>query len=85
MDPGVAAPGAPAAHGVGSDRRFGIPEAAEEYDCMSSPLLHRQFEDMGTRSLARLISHERSSHFVLEPDDTSDTQLAEQFTTWQEA
>jgi hypothetical protein len=52
---------------------------------MSSPLLHRQFEDMGTRSLARLISHERSSHFVLEPDDTSDTQLAEQFTTWQEA
>jgi hypothetical protein len=55
----------PAAHGVGSDRRFGIPEAAEEYDCMSSPLLHRQFEDMGTRSLARLINHERWSHFVL--------------------
>src|ERR1035438_100978 len=60
----------------------GIPEAADEYDCMISPLLHRLFEGAGTRSLAELISHERSSHFGLGPDETSDTQLAEWLTAW---
>ena len=29
-----------------------IPEAADEYDCMISPLLHRLFEGADTRSLA---------------------------------
>ena len=41
----------------------GIPEAADEYDCMISPLLHRMFEGADTRSLADWISRERASHF----------------------
>ena len=62
----------------------GVPEAADEYDCMISPLLHCLFEGAGTRSLAELISHERSSHFGLGPDVASDRQLAERLTAWWE-
>ena len=62
----------------------GVPEAANEYDCMISPLLHCLFEGAGTRSLAELISHERSSHFGLGPDVASDRQLAESLTAWWE-
>jgi hypothetical protein len=46
----------------------GIPEAADEYDCMISPLLHRLFGGADTRSLADWISRERTSHFG--PDRT---------------
>jgi hypothetical protein len=45
----------------------GIPEAADEYDCMISPLLHRLFEGADTRSLADWISRERASHFGAGP------------------
>jgi hypothetical protein len=62
----------------------GVPEAADEYDCMISPLLHRLFEGADTRSLAELISHERSYHIGLGPDVASDRQLAEQLTAWWE-
>ena len=62
----------------------GIPEAADEYDCMISPLLHRLFEGADTGSLADWISHERSSHFGAGPDDAADMQLAESLTAWWE-
>ena len=62
----------------------GIPEAADEYDCMISPLLHRLFDGADIRSLADWIGHERSSHFGLGPDDTRDRQLAERLTAWWE-
>jgi hypothetical protein len=62
----------------------GIPEAADEYDCMISPLLHRLFDGADSRSLADWIGHERSSHFGLGPDDTRDRQLAERLTAWWE-
>ncbi len=58
-----------------------IPEAADEYDCMISPLLHRPFEGAATCSLAAWISHERSSHFGLGPDEAEDIQLAESLAT----
>jgi hypothetical protein len=45
----------------------GIPEAANEYDCMISPLLHRLFEGADTGSLADWISRKRSSHVVPGP------------------
>jgi hypothetical protein len=46
-----------------------IQEAADEYDCMISPLLHRLFEGADTRSLADWISRERISHFGAGPGD----------------
>ena len=62
----------------------GIPEAADEYDCMISPLLHRLFEGADTRSLADWISRERASHFGPGPDDAQDMRLAESLTAWWE-
>jgi len=55
----------------------GIPEAADEYDCMISPLLHRLFDGADARSLAGWISRERSPHFGAGPDDVQDMRLAE--------
>lgn len=60
----------------------GVPEAADEYDCMISPVLHRLFDGTDTRSLARWISHERTSHFSLGPDQVRDTRLAEELAAW---
>jgi hypothetical protein len=62
----------------------GIPEAADEYDCMISPLLHRLFEGADTRSLFDWIRQERPSHFGAGPDDVQDMQLAESLTAWWE-
>lgn len=62
----------------------GIPEAADEYDCTISPLLHRLFEGGNTRSLAAWIGHEQSSHFGAGPDDAQDMRLAESLTAWRE-
>jgi len=60
----------------------GVPEAADEYDCMISPLLHLLFERAGANSLADWISQERSSHFGLGPDEAGDMRLAESLATW---
>jgi hypothetical protein len=62
----------------------GIPEAADEYDCMISPLLHLLFEGADIRSLVGWISHERSSHFGLGPDEAEDMRLAESLAAWWE-
>jgi hypothetical protein len=62
----------------------GIPEAADEYDCMISPLLHRLFEGADTGSLAGWISRHRISHFGAGPDDAQDMRLAEALTSWWE-
>lgn len=59
----------------------GVPEAADEYDCMIGPLLHRLFEGADTRALFDWISQERPSHFGAGPDDVQDTRLAESLTT----
>jgi hypothetical protein len=59
-----------------------IPEAADEYDCMISSLLHRLVEGADTCSLAAWISYERSSHFGLGPDEAEDMQLAESLAAW---
>jgi hypothetical protein len=60
----------------------GSPEAADEYDCMIGPILHRLFEGADTHSLADWISHERCSHFGAGPDDAKDMLLAESLTGW---
>ena len=60
----------------------GVPEAADEYDCMIGPLMHRLLDGADARSLADWISPERISHFGLSPDAASDAQLAETLTAW---
>jgi hypothetical protein len=59
-----------------------VAAAADEYDCMISPLLHRLFDGVDADSLAAWISHERVEHFGLGPDDVHDQQLADALTTW---
>jgi hypothetical protein len=71
----------PDIHGTSARR---IPEAADEYDCMISPLLHRLFEGADTRSPADWISRERTSHFGAGPNDARDMRLAESLTAWWE-
>jgi hypothetical protein len=61
-----------------------LTQAADEYDCMIGPLLHRLFEGADTRSLVGWISHERSSHFGLGPDEAADIRLAESLAAWWE-
>ena len=58
------------------------PEAADEYDCMISPLLHQLFEGSSIRSLAAWIETERTEHFGLSPDPKSDLALATRLTQW---
>jgi hypothetical protein len=60
----------------------GAPEAADEYDCMISPLLHQLFEGSSERSLAKWIDRERTSHFGLGRDLESDRALAAQLARW---
>jgi hypothetical protein len=62
----------------------GIPQAADEYDCMISPLLHRLSEGADAGALAAWIGHERSSHFGLGPDEAKDLQLARSLAAWWE-
>jgi hypothetical protein len=61
-----------------------IPSAADEYDCMIPALLHRLFKSADARSLATWISHERSSHFSLSPDEAGDMRLAVSLAAWWE-
>ena len=60
----------------------GVPEAADEYDCMISPLLHLLFDGADVRSLTVWISHERSVHFGLGPDEAGDIRLAHLLAAW---
>jgi hypothetical protein len=62
----------------------GVFNVPDEYDCMIDSLLRRLFDRADTRSLAGWISHDRSSHFGLGPDDARDVQLAERLTAWWE-
>jgi len=47
----------------------GVPEAADEYDCMISPLLHRLFEGADTRSLADWAA--ANGYLISGPDRTT--------------
>lgn len=58
------------------------PEAADEYDCMISPVMHKLFDQIGVDELASWISRERSEHFGLSPDPIGDHRLAVQLTRW---
>jgi hypothetical protein len=60
----------------------GAPQAADEYDCMISPLLHKLFEGSSEKSLAAWIDTERTNHFGLGRDLASDQALANRLSCW---
>jgi hypothetical protein len=59
-----------------------VSEATDEYDCMIGPILHRLFDGADAHSLAQWISHERTNHFGLAPDQARDNRLAEALAAW---
>jgi hypothetical protein len=59
-----------------------VPEAADEYDCMISPVMHKLCDGVTPDDLARWISKERTEHFGLGPDPSGDKELAAKLTSW---
>ena len=58
-----------------------IPGAADEYDCMISPLLHQLQAGVTEAELSKWISSERLEHFGLEADPAEDAQLVSNLKT----
>ena len=58
------------------------PDAADEYDCMISPLLHHLFDGASVESLAAWIAKERVEHFGVERDAEADLALATGLVRW---
>lgn len=56
------------------------PEAADEYDCMIGPVMHKLYAGAAVGELGQWIVRERVEHFGLEPDPGTDRELAEQLT-----
>jgi hypothetical protein len=57
-------------------------EAADEYNCMISPIMHQLFEGAPDSVLASWIAAERTQHFGLSPDLERDAELARRLTSW---
>lgn len=57
-------------------------EAADEYDCMISPLMHQLFEGASTTALSSWIAAERTDHFDAGEDPERDAELAQQLVNW---
>lgn len=60
----------------------GAKEAADEYDCMISPLLHQLYEGATADVLRSWIGTERTDHFGLGADYDSDSVLADRLAQW---
>ena len=56
-------------------------EAADEYDCMISPAMHKLYDGASVDSLAEWIAEQRD-HFGLDPDAADDHALAEELLDW---
>ena len=56
-------------------------EAADEYDCMISPAMHKLYDGASVESLVEWIAEERD-HFGLGADPADDHVLAENLLAW---
>jgi hypothetical protein len=56
-------------------------EAADEYDCMISPAMHKLYDGASVDSLVEWIAEQRD-HFGLGPDRADDHALAENLLAW---
>jgi hypothetical protein len=59
-----------------------VPEAADEYDCLISPLLHQLFSGANAEGIAAWVRDERVEHFGAGPDENRDQWLAESVVAW---
>jgi len=60
----------------------GVPEAADEYDCMISPLMHLLHNGSSQRVIRRWITKEVTGHFGMRSDRRSESQLAANLIEW---
>jgi hypothetical protein len=56
-------------------------EAADEYDCMISPAMHKLYDGASDDSLVEWIAEQRD-HFGLSPNPADDRGLAERLRAW---
>jgi hypothetical protein len=56
-------------------------EAADEYDCMISPAMHKLYDGAPVEALVEWIAEERD-HFGLDPDPADDHAVAESLIAW---
>ena len=60
----------------------GAPEAADEYDCMISPLMHRLHRGASDTELAVWLKAEVEQHFGLTPTVEREEALASSLAAW---
>jgi hypothetical protein len=60
----------------------GIPEAADEYDCMVSPLMHLLHDGASERAIRKWIVKEVKEHFGLRPKRQREFQVATKVVNW---
>ena len=60
----------------------GVPEAADEYDCMISPLMHQLHDGDKERVIRRWIVREVEDHFGMRSDPRREAQIAADVIEW---
>jgi hypothetical protein len=60
----------------------GVPEAADEYDCMIAPIMRQLSEGATAGPLAAWITGERVAHFGLDAQPEADNALALELVEW---
>jgi len=60
----------------------GVAEAADEYDCMLSPLLHQLHDGANAKEIRDWLVYEVESHFGTQSDAMRENQLAVQLVAW---
>lgn len=60
----------------------GAPEAADEYDCMLSPLLRRLHDGVSDKEIQDWVAGEVEGHFGLHSDRDREAQLVRQIIGW---
>jgi hypothetical protein len=60
----------------------GVPEAADEYDCMIAPIMRQLSEGATAGPLAAWITGERVAHFGLDAQPEADNALALELVAW---
>lgn len=60
----------------------GAPEAADEYDCMLSPLMHQLHEGPDEVKIRDWLSDEVQKHFGMRADPDREGLLADQIVDW---
>jgi len=59
-----------------------FPEAADEYDCMLSPLLHRLHDGVSEEEIRDWIVGEIQRHFEMQADQARESQLVSRIKDW---